>query len=39
MRDYLPAEAYTQRVIVDDYLLYNFSLWGYDEVRTPILET
>ncbi|AMP20668.1 hypothetical protein AZF37_05290 [endosymbiont 'TC1' of Trimyema compressum] len=38
MRNYLPAEAYTQRVIVDD-LLYNFSLWGYDEVRTPILET
>ena len=38
MRDYLPAEAYTQRVIVDD-LLYNFSLWGYNEVRTPVLET
>ena len=38
MRDYLPREAYIQRVVVDD-LLYNFSLWGYNEVRTPVLET
>lgn len=38
MRDYLPQEAYTQRIVVDK-LLYNFSLWGYEEVRTPVLET
>ena len=36
-KDYLQEEAYIQRSIVNK-LLNMFSLWGYNEIKTPMLE-
>lgn len=36
-KDYLQKEAYIQRSVVNK-LLNLFSLWGYNEIKTPMLE-
>lgn len=36
-KDYLPEEAFKQRFIVNK-LLNLFTLWGYREIKTPMLE-
>lgn len=36
-KDYLQEEAYIQRNITTN-LLKGFSLWGYDEIKTPMIE-
>lgn len=35
--DYLPEEAFARRKVAG-LLLNQFSLWGYDEVKTPLIE-
>lgn len=37
MRDWLPHEAYRKRELVNT-LLKQISLWGYEEINTPMLE-
>lgn len=36
-KDYLREETYVQRSVMTD-LLRLFSSWGYDEIKTPVLE-
>ncbi|MGI6605937.1 MAG: ATP phosphoribosyltransferase regulatory subunit [Peptococcia bacterium] len=37
MRDWLPGEAYRKRELVNR-LLAAISLWGYEEINTPLME-
>ncbi|MDD4665181.1 MAG: ATP phosphoribosyltransferase regulatory subunit [Clostridia bacterium] len=37
MRDWLPGEAYRKRDLINK-LLKQISLWGYEEINTPMLE-
>ena len=36
-KDYLQEEAYIQRRLIGE-LLEEFSLWGYEEIKTPMIE-
>jgi ATP phosphoribosyltransferase regulatory subunit len=37
MRDWLPGEAFQKRDLINRFLT-HFSLWGYQEINTPLLE-
>ncbi|MDD2402470.1 MAG: ATP phosphoribosyltransferase regulatory subunit [Clostridia bacterium] len=37
MRDWLPGEAYYKRELINK-MLERISLWGYEEIETPIME-